>query len=41
MKPSGNSNIERILAICGVILLHYNGGACNALAAVNEGSLNH
>ena len=43
MKKTRQSNIEllRILAICGVIVLHYNGGSCNALGYVAAGSSNH
>ena len=43
MKKTRQSNIEllRILAICGVIVLHYNGGSCNALGHVALGSSNH
>ncbi len=43
MNKTRQSNIEllRILAICGVIVLHYNGGSCNALGNVSQGSVNH
>ena len=42
-KPIRDSNIEllRILLMCGVVLLHYNGGVGNALATVTPGSWNH
>ena len=41
-KPVRESGIEllRILLMCGVILLHYNGGVGNALSAVAPGSWN-
>ena len=43
MKPARQSNIEllRILTMCGVVLLHYNGGAGNALELVQPNTVNY
>lgn len=43
MKTVRQSNIEllRILAICGVILLHYNGYVGNALSFIQPGTVNY
>lgn len=43
MKPARQSNIEllRILTMCGVVLLHYNGGVGNALELVQPNTVNH
>ena len=41
MKKARESNIEllRILTICGVVMLHYNGNV--ALGLVTEGTTNY